>query len=54
MNPHWTDETLYQEGRRIMSAVTQHITYNEFLPRLIGWNYMNLYALRVKTRGRIY
>jgi len=51
VNPHWTDETLYQEGRRIVSAVTQHITYNEFLPRLIGWNYMNLYALRVKTQG---
>ncbi len=51
MNPHWNDEALYQEGRRIMSAVTQHITFNEFLPRIIGWNYMNLYDLRVRTEG---
>ena len=51
VNPHWNDETLYQEGRRIMSAATQHITFNEFLPRIIGWNYMNLYNLRVKTEG---
>ncbi len=34
-----------------MSAITQHITYNEFLPRIIGWNYMNLYNLRVRTQG---
>ncbi len=34
-----------------MAAVTQHITFNEFLPRIIGWNYMNLYDLRVKTEG---
>ena len=51
MNPHWNDETLYHEGRRIMAAINQHITYNEFLPRIIGWNYMNLYNLRVATEG---
>ena len=51
VNPHWNDEVLYQEGRHIMSAIMQHITYNEFLPRVIGWNYMNLYNLRVNTEG---
>ena len=51
INPHWGDERLYQEGRRIMGAVFQHITYNEFLPRIIGLNAMNLYDLRVRTEG---
>uniref|UniRef100_A0A0K2TRR1 Uncharacterized protein n=1 Tax=Lepeophtheirus salmonis TaxID=72036 RepID=A0A0K2TRR1_LEPSM len=51
VNPHWSDDELYYEGRHILSAVNQHITYNEFLPRIIGWNYMNLYNLRVQTQG---
>ena len=51
INPHWNDEQLFQNGRRIMAAEFQHISYNEFLPRVLGWNAIQLYELKVLTEG---
>ncbi|CAG0890250.1 unnamed protein product [Darwinula stevensoni] len=51
INPHWDDETTFQETRHIVAAVTQHITYNELLPMLLGKEVMAKYDLILKKDG---
>ena len=36
LNPHWNGEKTYQETRKIVGAVLQKITYEDFLPIIIG------------------
>ncbi|CAG0881342.1 unnamed protein product [Darwinula stevensoni] len=50
-NPHWDDERLFQNGRKILGAVFQHVTYNEFLPRVMGWNSVRLFDLGLLPEG---
>jgi hypothetical protein len=51
INPHWNDEQLYHNGRKILSAIMQQITYGEFIPRIIGRDYTNRFGLTLLPNG---
>ncbi|CAF1476604.1 unnamed protein product [Adineta steineri] len=36
INLFWSDDIIYHEARRIVTAILQHITYKEFIPLMIG------------------
>jgi hypothetical protein len=45
INSHWDDEKIFQETRHIIAAIVQQITYNEFLPMVLGKEVMERYNL---------
>ncbi|XP_062547595.1 uncharacterized protein LOC134213069 [Armigeres subalbatus] len=51
VNPHWNGDQLFEHARRIVIAQNQHITFNEFLPRILSWNAVNLYGLKLLPQG---
>ncbi|XP_030762974.1 peroxidasin homolog isoform X2 [Sitophilus oryzae] len=51
INPHWSDERIYQETRKIIYSIIQHITYKEYLPIVVGPDVMELFELRLLKEG---
>lgn len=51
LNPRWSGERLYFETRRIMIAILQHVTYNEWLPILLGSNHVRRFELDLVADG---
>ncbi|KAL5236598.1 hypothetical protein ACI65C_004008, partial [Semiaphis heraclei] len=53
VNPHWDDERIFQEARKIVIASIQHITYAEWLPALLGRNanFTRRYGIKLSTNG---
>lgn len=54
INPHWSGNTLFDETRRIIGAIMQHITYNEFLSVVLGPMAMKQYGLELLTGAKYY
>lgn len=50
-NPTWSDEAVYQEARRIVIAELQHIVFNEWLPIIVGPNFMQSFGISTRTNG---
>ncbi|CAG2251994.1 PXDN [Mytilus edulis] len=51
INHHWDDERVFQETRKIVAAMIQHISYNEYLPGVIGPDAMTYYDLDLSPWG---
>nr|AIZ68325.1 peroxinectin [Caligus rogercresseyi] len=51
LNPHWKDEKAFQETKRIVVAIWQHVVYNEWLPVLLGPKIMDTFGLWTLRKG---
>uniref|UniRef100_A0A3P8VGQ2 Eosinophil peroxidase n=1 Tax=Cynoglossus semilaevis TaxID=244447 RepID=A0A3P8VGQ2_CYNSE len=42
LNPHWSPDILYQEARKIIGAIHQILTWDHYLPQILGDTAMSL------------
>ncbi|ROT69526.1 hypothetical protein C7M84_012293 [Penaeus vannamei] len=51
VNPHWNDDRLFFEARKIVGAQMQKITYGEWLPTVLGPAVMKVFRLPLQRLG---
>lgn len=51
INPHWNDEQLFLEARRLLSAEANHITYNEYMPEIFSEELVAYFRLKPLPHG---
>jgi len=54
INPDWSDDRLFNEARRIVIAEYQHMVFTQYLPALIGQNFLKAFELDSKENGEYY
>ncbi|XP_054158735.1 peroxidase-like [Oppia nitens] len=50
VNPHWSDEILFQEARRLLIGEYQKIVFGEYIPSLLGKKVVDYYDLDVREQ----
>lgn len=53
LNPYWDGDKIYQEARKIVGAVLQKITYDDFLPIVIGKRFPRYHSYRSNVNPSI-
>lgn len=51
LNRNWDDEKVYQEARRITVAQYQHVVFKEWLPIVLGSEFMSSFGLWPLSKG---
>ncbi|KAK3108240.1 hypothetical protein FSP39_003895 [Pinctada imbricata] len=51
MNAHWNDNKIYNEARKIVGAIIQHITYKEYLLNVLNDPTREKYGLKLSNTG---
>lgn len=46
LNPHWNDEQLYLEARRLLVAESNHITYSQYMEAIFSDDLLDYFKLR--------